>query len=1254
MNRDVTLADNDLGLTLPLDGLQLIEASAGTGKTYTLATLVLRLVIERGLGVEQILAVTFTEAATQELRERLRQRLQLAASIAAGDAAVLAQRGSNAEIDLTAHLIQRRLADETAASLQLRLQRAAHAMDLAAVYTIHGFCARVLGDHALASGRAFTAAEMIGSEQPLREEVAIDLWRALSVDGEQAGLLLLRWRDPAALARELGALLRATTLLLPVAPVPGHDPQPALQAASSALREAFHAHAVDAQGQLAAAMRNGRMNAGSYKPATIQALWDALRRWATRTDPRAFAHPKIELLSSACLLRRSNKQAGSPTPVSPLFDAVQRLLAAQAAVARYGDACEIRLLHRVCELARERMAALKRERHVQTYDDLIDDVATALDGPSGAALACALRGQYAVALVDEFQDTDARQWRIFQRVFADSSGHGDIAQDESIAKPALFVVGDPKQAIYRFRGGDVQTYLAAARAAGEHRHTLTRNFRSRPLLLEAIGALYAGAGEAAFLEDGIRFEPVAPGGRVADTDFMLDGRIAPALTIRMLPAPDGGQGAVWNAEQSRAHAARACVAQIHALLCAGRAGNACIDGRGVRPGDIAVLVSRHHDAARMQQALATAGIASVTAGKLGLFQTDAAEEVLRLLEALLQPGEDGRVRAALASVLLGQDAAAIARLGHDAACGQQWQTQLQAWRERWQRHGPLAMLGDVCAANAARLLGFADGERRLTDVLQLAELLQQAGTHTIGTQGLADWLQQQISEADADDETRQLRLESDAARVQIVTLHKSKGLEYPLVFLPFAALPRKPGNDRLLTYHRAGERITRVQALHAVADEPEWKEARSAAAREDEAEAMRLLYVGLTRAQHALWLAWGPLYAAGKSALGRLLGAAGATPQSLRAAAPADAIRLDEAPLSTARCAPIPAEPLPAPPQARIAQRALRRDWWVYSFSLLAHDPAMAGSPAHGASAATATAIELAGERGAGDEPDAAQPTGSTRDPSLAQDASATAAVLRMQPLDSDLRFSGVRFGNALHLALEQADFTRWRDWRGSVPPPYEEAALQAALRREGYADADLADGTRLLCELIANTLNVRLPEGAQLSTLPADARRAELEFHFAIAPVRVDALLALLHAHGLVLARQGFGLRRRIEGLMTGKIDLVYVHEGRFHVLDYKSNRLAGYGDAALAEAMRESEYDLQYLIYSLALHRWLRFRLGAAYDYDAHFGGVRYLFCRGLDAQRDGSSAADRPGIYASKPARVLIDALDALFAGDARSAA
>ena len=1195
---------DDLGLDLPLTGLQLIEASAGTGKTWTLATLVLRLVIERGLSVDRILAVTYTEAATQELRERLRERLQLAARIAAGDTTVLARRANDPAIDLTATLIERQIGEESATALQARLRHAAQQMDLAAVYTIHGFCARVLSEHALDSDRAFTPAEMIGSERPLHDEVAADLWRSLSVDPTQAETLARRWKEPAVLAKELGALLKAE-VLLPLVPPSGDDPQPVLRCAEAGLRNALLAHANEARTELATAMGNGSLHAGSYKPAAITQLWEVLLRWSPQPNVAMPSHPKLELLSTVRLSKGTNKKAKSPTPISPIFEAVDALLVAQAAAEAHAEACEIALVHRVRKLARMQLMALKRQRRVQTYDDLIAGVADALAGASGDALVRLLRTQYAVALVDEFQDTDARQWGIFHRVFGDDT---------------LFLIGDPKQAIYRFRGGDVHTYLAAAATPGMQWHSLARNFRSRPLLLDAIDVLYRQAGDAAFVETGIHFEPVAPGGGVADIDFLRDDAIAPALTLRVLPGPDAGKSA-WSAETSRAKATQACVAEMHALLRESRDGKVLLtvkqDGakiaRPLRPGDIAVLVARHADAARMQRALALAGIPAVTASKQGLFQTDDAEELLWLFEALLRPADEGRMRAAMASVLLGQDATAIDRLDHDEDWHRQWQLRLQGWRERWERHGPLAMLGDVCAHSAPRLLSLSDGERRLTNALQLAELLQEASARALGLRGLVDWLQQQIAEADGEDETRQLRLESDAERVQIMTLHKSKGQEFPLVFLPYAALARRPHNGNVLDYHRDGERITQIRTRTLVVDTLPWDDARAAATQEDEAEAMRLLYVGLTRAQHALWLAWGPLHDARKSALGRLLGAAGNNPRQLIELAPAGAIRIDDSALTDQALAPLPPAFIAAPPSARIARRTLRRDWWVYSFSLLKRE---------GAGIVIDSVDSI--ERGAEDE-----------------------AGSMLAPIDA--RFTGTRFGNALHLALEGVDFARWRDWRIDTPPPGEEDALRVALRREGYVDDDLDDGLPLLVQLIRGTLNARMPEGPRLCDLPLAARRVEMEFHFAMGSVEVDDLLALLHAHGMLLARQGFGLRRHIEGLMTGKIDLVYVHGARFHVLDYKSNRLTNYGADALAEAMRDSEYDLQYLIYTLALHRWLRFRMGDAYDYDAHIGGVRYLFCRGLDA--DGDSGA---GIHAARPSRILIDALDALFDADTRSAA
>jgi len=1194
-------------LHLDLDGLRLIEASAGTGKTFTLATLVTRLVIERGLRVGQILAVTFTDAATQELRERLRRRLALAARLAAD--ATLAQDDADTETRLTRALIDARLQHESAAALRARLQRAAHEIDLAAVFTIHGFCARVLAEHALETGQAFVAPEMIGSDRELRDEVAIDLWRTLGAEPIAAELLQRQWPGPEALARDLGVLLQSSRLL-PAMPPEMPDPSPDLQRAAACLRKAFLDHGDQARAQLEAAIAGKVLNGQSYKPTLPGELWAAFATWAAWSDDARSIDPRIDRLTPARLAERTNKGKQAGTPMSPVFDAVAAHLAGLQAREQWLAARAVALVHGVRDRAATRLAQLKRIRRVQTYDDLIAGVAAALAGAHGESLVENLRKQYAFVLVDEFQDTDPRQWAIFRRVFADR---------------ALFLIGDPKQAIYRFRGGDVHTYLAAARQA-EPAPRLQHNYRSRPAVLRAITALYERAGADAFVDPRIRFHEVQAGAGRADGDFIRAGLPAPALTVRVLPPPQDDRNPQWSAPESRELATRACVAAIQDALRDAREDRALIDGARLRPGDIAVLVRTHDEAARVQIALSMAGIPAVAAGRQSLFSTEQAKELLTLFDALLQPGDDGRLRAALATPLLGLDAAAIERLDTAQDWHRDWQLRALAWRERWERHGPLALVADLCAENAPRLLGLVDGERRLTNLLQLAEALQEANARALGLHGLLDWLRMRIAEADDNDETQQLRLESDAHRVQILTLHKSKGLEFPLVLLPFAGIGKKPSERPYCEYPLDGERVLQFKAADG---EPSWQHAVDASRREDAAEDARLLYVGLTRARHALWVTSGPLYLAQETPLARMLGDL----RTLRTAVESD-IAIEDGGMPSAHLVPLPAEAAANLPAARVVRRALSRDWWVYSFTQLAREAA------GGADAiAHAGAITPATERAAEDEPEPAVPMG-------------------------DARFGGSRFGNVLHEALEHVDFASWQGWYGEQAPPGQDSPLRAALRSGGYAEADIEDGLAQLASLVGQTLNVVLPEGVRLCEVPPAARRAEMEFHFALQPTAVDALLATLHAHGVLRERHAFGTRRRLEGLMTGKIDLVYAYAGRYYLLDYKSNRLPAYDAVGIERAMQDSEYTLQSLIYSLALHRWLRFRLGDAYDYERDFGGVRYLFCRGLDAAADGppgvaASGAAYPdaaasGIYAHQPPRDLVDALDTLFAARGTDAA
>ena len=1216
-------------LDVPLSGIHLIEASAGTGKTYTLATLVARLVVERGLGIGEILAVTFTEAATQELRKRIRERLQLTLDLL--DAPVASDESS--EAGLMRQLLQahRERSEEHDDVLRRRLRQAALDIDLAAIFTIHGFCARALREHALESGQGFDPPALLANDHDLHLELAADLWRANAQDADDADDLVALWKDGhQALARDLPALLREP-LLLPVLAVAnagmGQAQVGRLQA-EAGLQQAWHDHGEDFLDALAAAIDADVMHRGSYKVEWLEPLRHWLQGFACDPKLAGPLHPKLEKLTAHALETGTKKDHKQRTPVSvPVSEAVSAYLDALQALHLLLAQRRANLLHRIRDAARTRLVTLKRQRHVYTYDDLIDGVADVLAGHNGSALAERLRGQYRVALVDEFQDTDPRQWAIFDQLF----GSGGDYHNEH---PALFLVGDPKQAIYGFRGGDVHAYLDAGTTA-QAAPPLSRNFRSRPSLLGTIGALYRNAQHAfdagqtdapPFVDPRIEFRDVEAGNRRSDGDFQRNGTPAPPLTVWQAPLPSldaKGKRKRHDAARSRELATQACVAAIHAMLCDERAGNAVIEDEPVQPGDIAVLVRSHREATMVQQALALAGIPAVAAGKQSLFATEEARELHALLLALLHSGEDGRLRTALATVLVGVDAAGIDALEHplEQAAGSahsDWQQQAMAWRERLLRGGPLALVGELCAQHAPRLLGLLDGERRVSNYLQLAELLQEAQGNGLGLHGLVEWLGNRITTADANDETQLLRLESDARRVQIVTLHKSKGLEYPLVFLPFVGIGGReptPGRHCVVHDEQSGRR------LHWKLDLPEagWEPAKVAWKIEQRAEDARLLYVGLTRAAHALWIATGAFYRSDKTPLAPML----ANPQALRGAG----VVFDDSPPVT-DLPRLPPQSDTAVPPARIALRRLSHDWWVHSFSQLARADA-------GIEVAHATASNLPAT-GGNDEPDAAD--------DLAVDTG------------YDPRFVGNRYGVALHDALEHIalaadDFAAWRGWKPGDSAPADHAqCIGDALGQEGYGADLIDDGVALTTQLIGHTLTVALPEGVRLCDVPADERRPEIEFQFSLQPVQVGALLALLHAHGVVRDRQGFGLRQRLEGLMTGLIDLTYQHAGKWYVLDYKSNRLPAYDAANMMQAMAHSEYDLQALIYTLALHRWLRFRLRNEYDYARDFGGIRYLFCRGLDAARN-----DSPGIHAQRFAPELVHALEALFGqGDTAGAA
>jgi exodeoxyribonuclease V beta subunit len=1171
----------------------LVEASAGTGKTYALAGLFARAVIVDRLRVPQILAVTYTVAATQELQQRVRLRLKQAVELAniwrEDDAP---QQVSDApEIEMLRRLLHDALHAEPRESLpalRQRLARALREMDLAVIATIHGFCQRVLREHALDTQQPLAASVLESSTADSRVSLAVDLWRAFSQDAEGAGFLRRQFGGVEDLSRTLGDLL-AHEPLLPPAPLALADPRPHLARAWGEVCAQFTALGASTCDEIDRAIANGVLNSGQYKAEHATSLRRWLQRVTVVASPPHEVHPKLHKYVPAVLEKGTLKAKAGLTPQSPLFSSFQVFIEALEAMTLWQEARDLQQLHALRTQARLRERARKQAFNVCDYDDLIGELHAAVDADPGA-LAAALRAQFPCVLVDEFQDTDARQWEIFARLFGEGS---------------LVLVGDPKQAIYRFRGGDVNTYVAASRTA-QRGTPLDHNFRSRPCVIETINTLFQSA-PAGVLGEGIDFLPTQPGGTAADADLVLDQMPAPAIHFHVIPARDNGKD--WTKPVSVQLAADLCADAIVYRLQQAQAGHSQLKDkhnktlRTLQPRDFAVLVREHRQAAAVRHALSLRGVPAVASGRESLYEGEEVQDLLTLLLALRSPGDDRRLRALLATPLLGLNAVDIVALDADGDALRRWQQQLVAWRTRWERHGPQAMLADLLAAHAERLLQLGGGERRLTNYLQLAELMQSTAGRNLGTQGQLDALRHAIAHADGENEAQQPRLESDAGRVQILTLHKSKGLEFPLVYLPFIGIGRQEKINGMALYTNAGgRRVRQLETKQVFESAPSWLEAKQQHFKEESAEDMRLLYVGLTRASESVWVCAGPLSEHGNTSLARLLGGSTPTPDLMRALGGHATISTGlPAPEPPARIALLPAQAVPA---ARTAQRRLYRNWWIHSFSQLHKQQS------HGASVMVET-------RPADDE-----------------------APLATATLLPPRQFGGSRFGNVLHHALEHVDFDAWRDHAGSVPPVTQRQYLVDALNSQGYAEKLHEAGVRELTPLLANTLNAELPEHLRLCNLPNASRLVELEFHLALRGATTRQFLDLLHQHGLVLARNDFGAWTQLSGLLNGKIDLTYRHEGRVYVMDYKSNDLPAYDQAGLAQTMASSEYDLQALLYTLAVHRWMQLRLGHRYDYERDFGGVRYVFCRGLDA------ADPTQGMFVPRFARALVEAVDALL--------
>ncbi|MBM4345187.1 MAG: UvrD-helicase domain-containing protein [Deltaproteobacteria bacterium] len=1342
---------------LPDDPLVFLEASAGTGKTYAIEGIVAQLVAEHGLGIQQILVITFTKAATADLRRRVRERLIKLHGVVA--------TGSNPDDDL---LGARWANHPDPTLLAARLAQALADFDRAGISTIHGFCQRMLQELAFESGQE-PALEVVGDASEVREQVVADHLAQVYARARIEDLQLLDdmgWR-PAAL-RKLALQMTA-----PTRPDLRPEPEPtlgdplAVVAVWRQLLGDFAEWYLGPQGRRAAAAWTNEANRPTQSKAK-GALYrrlsrlnvefiDAFARWLDGPGLRA-KRPMV-----------TSKNWLDPEMLAREWDTVEgpiQEFEGYGLCVRFMGLCEAQdALWRqpLVRFARDARGAFEAEieRRAQlTYDGMLSRLAERLDVDALAgrtALADAIRSRFRAALVDEFQDTDGAQWRVLRQVF-----------DRSEAR--LFVVGDPKQAIYRFRGADLAVYVQAR--SGRVPWALDTNRRTDRPLVEALHALWGRDPDLSLS---------AP--RDGDPVCYVRVQAHEGVRVRDLPAvagPDGSRarqpleirwfhpGTVGLAMDERATVddardacARLCAAEVVALLSSDAhvQPKAEKPWRPIAPGDVAVLCRTHQQAAAVRDLLRALGVPAVASDRVSIFRSEVAPWLMAWCDAVAAPADERPARGLAVTPLVGWTADQLTRalsVGGDPT----HVADRAAW-EGLRRHvaacakvyasGGFARALDQTLATfdvVRRLVASAHGERAATDLRHLAELCHvRERERRCGPQALGDWLRNQVADPDDRNDEQTIRLESDAAAVQLVTLHASKGLEYPFVLLPFSwagtgvrdcgqglLLRDPPGSERAMLDLSIARSLPRTQAV----------EAEEAALF---ADALRLVYVAMTRARHHLVVWFGCPDGDASTPLATLLlgHADGAIREQLGLAprpgkAPTVAEKLatlaSQVPRLLQACSGRPdsgigwSEASDLPPPQRWMQREtplpvvaarpfdphlrLGTGWLVTSFSALARgreyqddEPVrwveeLAGDPLDGETSALA--------------PSAEPPVGPL-------------PVVEGWWLDPapgvDLP-GGTRTGDWLHAVFEHLAFD---SAPGQDPVARDgRSATELVTHLAAHSGIDdphaVATAVRLLPAWLDTPLDggpagYGLPAGWSLRQLRDADRIDELGFDLRLgagATFLASAKVAggphglQVHSEGVRRALQAaardpqFGgsgwvrawldqtdndgapkhLLPEVAGMLTGFVDLVFRVGGRgadavYYVADYKTNAVLGpsalreamagalaarhpagaprlincaYARPMLQWAMGHAAYHLQALLYTVALHRLLRTRLGDAYDYDRHVGGHLYLFLKGMGGPATPTCQGARLGVWADRWPKATVAALDRAFDGEEAS--
>lgn len=1207
-------------LTFPLFGRRLIEASAGTGKTYTIASLFIRLLLGHGqqadnlkesaeqtahrspLTVDKILVVTFTEAATAELRSRIRERIRETR---------LAFVKGGSDDDYCQQLIN----DSTDLEHDIRLLRFAELqMDEASIFTIHGFCQRMLQQNAFESGSLFQQT-LLEDDADILSQACNDFWRThfYQLSAPLTSVIYSYWAHPEALRKELQQwLYRHDLTFMPN--ITDFDFQRKYEQALetiNAVKQAWNADKDDYQDIIT----HSGVDKRSYSKKNLPNWFEQVSEWAA-SDSTDLTLPKnLIKFAQSELLTKTKK--GEP-PTHSTFVLIESLLAQDISLKNT-------LLIKATYWVRDNLQKTKQKHMLLGFDDLLTRLDVALQQSTEGHLGEQIKQQYPIALIDEFQDTDPVQYRIFDTIYRQIESSNEVDEQEATTASGLFMIGDPKQAIYSFRGADIFTYMKARNAVNAH-YSLDNNYRSSAEMIDAVNGFFQHKIAPFIYDQDIPFHPVkAP--PIKRKKLVVNNPEDDQQTALQFLHIKGG----LSSDAFRHESAQATVNEIKTLLLLSQQKQAYLeDSQGqqhaIDANNISILVRTGNEANIIRKALLEENINSVYLSlKESVFASTLAQDLLRLLTACLHPSNERYLRAAIACKLFSLTPFEVHNTFSDTASWESKIADFARYKTLWEESGILVMLQQCFHEQgiSAHLLTQNQGERALTDLLHLAELLQKNSMVYEGAFALLRWFSEQISHAKNEQGEQKQRLESEKSLVQVSTLHKSKGLEYDIVFIPFSGLYREP---KEFMYHDSQQRLVFDLDGSEVSKENTEKELL--------AEDIRLLYVGLTRSVYRCYLGIGP-YKKGrskatpltKSALGYLTIKAG---EELQAGDDQNLMRLLQGVCAMSsnigiRHAPeLSSETYQAisqSPDQLIAPKQfsgiIEKNWWVTSYSAL--------SRFHSA------------------------PTLEDKHTKKIPEESAELPVAFNEPQQvgneppSKSVFSfprGAKHGTFLHELFEEIEFQE-RASEQLIPWLTERLTVNNYDDPEEWAPIV----GQWIDDILGHPLTPDLYPALSLSQLTEAQKKVEMQFFIPMQPIDANSVNRLIAHYDPLSAQAGLLQFNQVQGMLKGFIDLTFEYQGQYFVLDYKSNylgdELVDYSQQAMSEAIIEHRYDFQYQLYTLALHRLLRSRL-ANYDYQQHIGGVFYTFLRGMQGKPEA-------GVYFTKPKFELIDKLDKLLSGE-----